>query len=437
MHVSAREAALTALLRIEEEGAYSDRVLAQLSPQQLPEERERAFVSELVRGVVRRQKYLDWLIDRLYRGDTRKIPADVRILLRTAFYQLIFLKTPPFAAVNECVELIKKRRRFEWSGTANAILRHYLRSPDVPLPPVDSPVEHLAVKYSHPEWLVERWLKQFGREATEALCLADNQTPPLSVRINPLMNSIEEFCRLLQTEGATFERSRVSGFVRILSIDENLRRRLLAEGRMTVQDESAGLVGLLALPVSAEVIADLCAAPGGKATHLAELVPQTLVIAGDRHPRRAALIVDAQKRLQLNNLAVITADAARFPLRRADMVLLDAPCSGLGVLRRKPDIRWRRRPEDIEQLTELQRSLILRAAALTAPGGCLIYSTCTLEREENEEIIEFLLKREPFSIERPDGQHIPEDMVTEDGMVRTFPHLHDMDGAFAVKLKRR
>jgi 16S rRNA (cytosine967-C5)-methyltransferase len=436
---SARSLAHQALLRIETEGAYSDIVLSHLMDHSPLDERDRAFVSELVRGVIRWKKYLDWMVSCLFKGDLEKMPTDVRLLLWQAFYQIVIIKTPPFAAVNECIRLIKERRHYAWSGVANGILRTFLRNPQaVQLPDeVTSPIEYLAVKASHPEWMVARWIEQFGKEATQRLCEANNSVPLLSVRCNTGKNSFDDFCRLLDKEGADYKRSQVPGFVRINSMKETVRRRLLEDGLMTVQDESAGLVGLLCAPENGRVIVDLCAAPGGKSTHLAEQAPSSVVISGDIHRRRANLIVAAKTRLGQSNLHVVVADADFFPVKQADLVLLDAPCSGLGVLRRKPEIRWKRQPSDILKLAERQKKMIRRAAELVAPGGFLLYSTCTLEREENEAVIDDFIAHSNFALTAVDEQKIPAAFITADGMLRTFPHLHGMDGAFAVKLKKR
>jgi len=436
---SARSLAHQALLRIEKEGAYSDIVLSHLMEHSPLDERDRAFVSELVRGTIRWKKYLDWIVSRLFKGDLEKMPTDVRLLLWQALYQIVIIKTPAFAAVNECVQQIKERRLHAWTGVANGILRTYLRAPlAVQLPDeATSPIEHLAVKTSHPEWMVARWIKQFGMMESQKLCEANNTVPLLSVRCNTGKISLNEFCRLLEKEGTDFERSLVPGFIRISSLKEVARRRFLDDGLMTVQDESAGLVGLLCAPENGRVIVDLCAAPGGKSTHLSEQAPTSVVVSGDIHRRRANLIVAAKKRLGRTNLQVLVADADFFPIKEADVVLLDAPCSGLGVLRRKPEIRWKRQLNDIDNLAEQQKKMIRRAAELVAPGGYLVYSTCTLEREENEEVVNDLLAHSNFVVAAADEQKIPAAFITAEGTVRTFPHLHGMDGAFAVKLKKR
>lgn len=436
---SARSLAHQALLRIEKEGAYSDIVLSHLMEHSPLDERDRAFVSELVRGTIRWKKYLDWIVSQLFKGDLEKMPTDVRLLLWQALYQIVIIKTPAFAAVNECVQQIKERRHHAWTSVANGILRTYLRAPQaVQLPDeVTSPIEYLAVKTSHPEWMVARWIKQFGIVETQKLCEANNTIPLLSVRCNIGKISLNEFYRLLEKEGTDFERSLVPGFVRINSMKEVARRRFLCDGLMTVQDESAGLVGLLCAPENDRVIVDLCAAPGGKSTHLAEQAPTSVVVSGDIHRRRANLIVAAKKRLGQMNLQVLVADADLFPIKHADVILLDAPCSGLGVLRRKPEIRWKRQLHDIEKLAEQQKKMIRRAAELVVPGGYLVYSTCTLELEENEEVVHDLIAHSNFAVTAADEQAIPAVFITAEGMVRTFPHLHGMDGAFAVKLKKR
>lgn len=429
---------MEALLRIERDGGYSDIVLTQTLARSTLSERDRAFVNELVRGVVRWKSFLEHLIASTFHGDPAVIPLEVNLLLKAAFYQIHFMRTPAFAAVNECIEALKARKMYAWTGVANGMLRGYLRrAQSIVLPDEKaSPAAHLAVKHAHPEWMVARWLQRYGFSETARLCEANNQIPALSVRINRRRISIEAFHQRLLNCGASFQVGTLEGFVRIEDIPDTERRRLLQEGLMTIQDESAGWIGRLAAGAGS-IIYDLCAAPGGKATQLAEENPAALIVAGDNKRHRARLIQEATQRLGLLNIRLLVADAMQPPLRPAPVVLLDAPCSGLGVIRKKPDIKWKRSPEDIPHLSELQKRLILRAADLTAVGGYLIYSTCTLEPEENEEIVDFLLQNRDFMLIPAANAGIPNEFVTPEGYFRTFPHLHAMDGAFAAKLIKR
>jgi 16S rRNA (cytosine967-C5)-methyltransferase len=341
--------------------------------------------------------------------------------------------------VNEYVRLAKELQRHAWTGVVNGLLRNYIRrAGTLSLPdPVTHPIEHIALATSHPHWLVSRWQHQFGSEITQQMCEANNLPPVLSARVNQTQISVDDFCIALDRQQTRYERSCLSGFVRILDIQDGQRRALLAEGKMTIQDESAGLATFLAEPRSGDIIVDLCAAPGGKTTHLAETAPECVVISGDIHRRRTGLIRTAKERLRLGNIHIVTADALDFPIVRADVVLLDAPCSGLGLLRKKPDIRWQRREQDIVELKSLQNKMLHRAADYVAPGGRLIYSTCTVDQEENEQMVFDFCEKSDFMIAPADQTQIPPEFITLDGFVRTWPHLHNMDGAFAAKLIKR
>lgn len=438
---SARFLAWSALERIERDAAYSDIVLSHLYDQSELSIRDRAFVSELVRGTLRWKKRLDWVVDQLFSGKAQQLPAPVRWLLWLGLYQLEYMRTPEFAAVNESVKVARRLKLHRWTGVINGILRNFVRNhtrlrfPDVK----NEPVAWLAVTESHPEWLVQRWIEQFGFENATALCRANNRAPDLSVRPNRLRWTEEQFVTQLHAHKVQFCRAEIPGFYRIQKIDFSYRERLLRDGLITIQDASAGLAVLLASPKSGQLIVDLCAAPGGKSMFAAELINnQGLVISGDKNSSRAGLIQKAAARLQHGSIHAVVADAQHFPAKQADVVLLDAPCSGLGVLRKKPDLRWRKNESDIFHLQKLQAEMIRQAGLLVKAGGSLVYSTCSIDRDENEiPVIEFLKNNENFEIQNPDEQTISPEFVTNDGFVRTWPHKHHMDGSFAAKLIKR
>jgi len=437
----ARAKAYAALQRVEQEGAYADIILGRLSADDVLQPNDRALINELVRGTIRWKKKLDWIVDQLWQGDKKRMPAPIRWILWLGLYQLLFLdKVPDFAAVNESVELAKRHVGKKSASVVNGILRSYLRAPEAITYPDErkNPVLALAVTKSHPEWLIRRWVERFGFDRTALLCDANNSAPLVTIRHNPRRSTFAEFENLLKKEKVAFLRSTIPGFVRISEMSSSVREELLALGIMTIQDESAGLVGLLANPQAGETIFDVCAAPGGKCTHLAELSgDQAIVIASDSNASRVNLIRSAKQRLQINSVQIVVADARYFPAHCADTVVLDAPCSGLGVLRKKPDLRWRRRPEQILELSTLQTELLQKASSLVKKGGILIYSTCTTEPEENERVIDAFLKQNAqFTLisEFPDA--IPRNVITAEGFVRTWPHIHRMDGSFAVKMVR-
>lgn len=438
---AARFLAWSALERIERDAAYSDIVLAHLFDRSELSVRDRAFVSELVRGTLRWKKRLDWIVDQLFSGKPQQLPAQVRWLLWLGLYQLEYMRTPEFAAVNESVKMARRLKLHRWTGVINGILRNFVRHHStVTFPDRGSePVAWLAITESFPEWLVQRWIKQFGFETAVALCRANNAAPDLSVRPNRLRISEEKFVANMEAHHVQFRRAEIPGFFSIQKIELGFRDQLLHDGLMTIQDASAGIPVLLAGPKPGRIIFDLCAAPGGKSMFAAELIEnQGLVISGDKNRSRAGLIQKAARRLEHDSIHAVVADALHFPAKQADIVLLDAPCSGLGVLRKKPDMRWRKSESDILGLHKLQVAMIHQAAQLVKTGGSLVYSTCSIDHDENEAVVdEFLRSDKSFEIQNPDEQHISPVFVTNDGFVRTWPHRHHMDGSFAAKLLKR
>lgn len=407
---------------------------------ELPE-RDRGFVTELVRGTVRWKKRLDWIVDQLFSGKKDQLPPPVRWLLWQALYQINFMKVPAFAAVNESIKIARSQKQHRWLGVMNGILRTFVRQPEaIKFPdPVRDPVLFLAVTESFPEWIVDRWINLFGQDETRVLCHANNVSPVLSVRVNQHKISMPDFADMLNQYDVLFQVSAVPGFYRITSISYDVRSRLLEQGLMTIQDESAGLPGLIAQAQPGQTIADLCAAPGGKSTHLAELMhDQGCVLSCDIKKQRVQLLRNSVQRLQLTSVFPVVADARRAPIHQADIVVLDAPCSGLGVLRKKPDVRWKKQLQDIFELQAIQQDLIESAGSLVRANGILIYSTCTVDPQENERIVEkFLCNNPDFEIVNAHTQKIPAAFVTPHGFVRTWPHKHDMDGSFAAKMIKR
>ncbi len=438
---SPRQIAHTVISRIEGEGAFTDIVLSHALQNEQLIEKDRAFINELVRGVIRRKLYLDWIVRQLFSGKQKDMPEAVRWLLWMGLYQIEFLHVPEFAAVNESVRLCTSLKQFRWKGVVNGILRSYIRNADsITFPnPEKEPVLYLSVTTSHPIWLIERWISAFGFEETHKLCLANNLAPGLAVRPNTLRLSFVDFCKLLESESVQFEKSLVPGFIRIVEISGQVREGLLNDGLMIVQDESAGLVGLLTNPQPGETILDLCAAPGGKSTHVAALSSDSCkIVSGDVNIKRIRLLQKNAVKLGFHHIHTVAGDAQHFPAAPADVVILDAPCSGLGVLQKKPDIRWKRQPQDIVELSQLQYDMINAAAKLVRPNGRLIYSTCTIEPEENERIIErFLQTHSEFFVEPASAVSIAKQFTTDTGFIRTFPHRHRMDGSFAARLIKR
>jgi 16S rRNA (cytosine967-C5)-methyltransferase len=446
----ARLLALRVLERVERDGAYADVLLrAQLGRSDLPAA-DRAFATELVHGTLRWRGRLDFLLAQVLDRDLGKLEPLVASALRLGAYQIALGggRIPPQVAVDESVRCVRAAGAERATGLVNAVLRRLAAEhATIALPDLErDPLGHLTHALSLPAWLAGRWLELFGAQEAAALARASNEIPPLVVRGNRLRAPREALLAELRER---FAEARPCRFARdgiVLGRRGNpaLDPAFLA-GRITVQDEASQLVVALLDPRPGERVLDACAAPGGKATAIAErLAGEGEVLALDRNARRLDLVRREARRLGLENLRCAAREATR-PLvdlaseRPFDRALVDAPCSGLGALRRNPDTRWRVGPADPQRLAETQRAILRQAAAVLRPGGVLVYSTCTLLPEENEDVVSaFLAEATDFARAGPEAT--PEKarpLVGSDGCLRTFPHRHDADGFFAARLERR
>ena len=437
-----RGVAVRLLNRVERSDSYLDRVLdAELRSPEL-NDLDKGLLTELVHGVLRWQNKLDWVLNGFSHGNFQKSEVNIKNTLRVALYQILFLdRIPHAAAVNEAVELIKRVRGEKVGGLVNAVLRNIIRNlggirfPD----PNEDYVQYLSVMYSHPHWMVKRWVKRFGPEDTQKLLVANNERPSLSLRINKLKAQPGEFLTMLDQQHIQYTGSaHIDFFVRVKSLTRIGQMELFRRGFFTIQDESAVLPCLMLAPQPGERVIDLCAAPGGKTTAMAEMMRnEGEVVAIDKYEMKLSFIKAACDRLGLHNVKLLAVDASTLDSEQADKVLLDTPCSGLGVLAKKPDIKWKRDITDIIKLARMQKGLMENAARLVKPGGVLVYSTCTMEPEENIEVVmHFLAKHPEFTVENANS-YASHALVNTDGYVETFPHHHGMDGSFAVRLKKK
>jgi len=402
---------------------------------------DRAFIFEIIQGTLRWQKKLEWIVAQFNQGAYQKSPLAIRNILESSLYQILYMdKTPDYAVVNEAVRIAKNLKGEFWARRVNGILRNIIRElPNLPTPDtIREPVEALSVNFSHPEWLVQRWIDQFGVAETTQLCAANNAKPHLSLRVNTIKTTADELLDILRRDQIPVKKSLVDpDFLQAESFPALKENAYFQNGFFSIQDESAGLVARLLAPKPGDVILDLCAAPGGKATHLAELTrDRARVLAVDRVPQRLNLVRENISRLGLQRVWPVLGDATRFSAKGSTKILLDVPCSGLGVLAKRADLRWQRQLSDIQQLSQLQLQILRHAANLISPGGVIVYSTCTIEATENEQVVEaFLRENTNFRLDDPTS-FVGGQFVTGGKCLQTFPHIHRIDGSFAARLVR-
>ncbi len=439
----ARGAALAALQKIEE-GKFLGEALAESDRRTGEDDRELRLARRIVRGTLKSRGHLDWILGRLLkRGGPGDLDPRIRNILRIGLFQILHLSSiPSHASVNETVRLARAIGGDPASRLVNAILRRVLRE-GVPegIPSIeDDPVRHLAISESFPEWLVSRWIRRLGVERTRSRLEAANRPSPLSLRLLDL-DKIDEVIDRIALKNNKIARSAIDRHtLRIEGAPSPLTIEPFVEGLMIVQDEGASLAVSLAEPVAPGSSAiDICAAPGGKGLAIASLIGRAgRFIACDRSPRRLKRFRENRDRLGLDWVDMIAADGRAVPFTgRFDLVLLDAPCSGLGTMARHADLRWRVEEDDIQRLGDLSVELLSAAADRVEPGGVLLYSTCTTEPEENEgALARFLESDGRFQVERPAGSY-PRGSIAEDGTLHLTPEDHGCDGTFAARLRRR
>jgi 16S rRNA (cytosine967-C5)-methyltransferase len=429
------------LTRVEKRDSYLDKLLENEFRSDELNEKDKRLLNEISNGVMRNRSKIDWVLKKFYKGDFLKINLMIKNSLRVALYQILFLnKIPNYAIVNEAVNGVKNFISEKQSRLVNAILRNILRQIDqleFPTPETDE-IAYLSIFYSHPEWIVKRWVTRFGYEETEKLLISNNQTRDLSIRINSLKTSREKVEIDLLSKKTRFERSPyLENFLQIKNFGSLKSLDLLREGNIYIQDVSAGLSVKLLDPQKNERIIDLCAAPGGKLGYISELMESTgELIAVDIFEMRLRVLEENCKRLGINNVTTILHDARTIKLEPANRILIDAPCSGLGTLSKKPDIKWKQALDHIYKLNQVQLEILTNASKLVILGGILVYSTCTIENEENYNIVQkFLTANNNFILENA-SQFVPVEVTDENGCVQTFPHKHSIDGSFAARLKR-
>ena len=434
--------AVKALSDINRNGAYANITLQDYISKHNLADLDRRVFTELVYGVVRRRNYLDAIIVHFTKRSLKKLSSMVVEILRLGIYQIIYMdKVPESAAVNESVKLAKKLTR-GLSGFVNAILRSVIREQDsIGVEDLASnDIEVISFIYNIPLWLIDLWMGEFGRDKTEDLCAWFNQQPKLTARINTILIDIPQCLTLLKEQG--WDVSQDSNYKDIIYINSHRgsleKSDAVIKGYITFMDKASMLVARLVNPQPGERVLDCCAAPGGKSMYMAALMDNTgSLMSCDIHEHKIALMESNAQRLGISIVQTKVQDATDLPSAWKsyfDRVLVDVPCSGLGILQKKLDMRWRKDESTLSELPPLQLAILERAAMTVKEKGYLVYSTCTLNYKENEDVVEaFLQKHKEFSIV-PVGTDFP--LKSNNGMITTYPPIDDMDGFFMVKMQR-
>ncbi|WP_195572965.1 16S rRNA (cytosine(967)-C(5))-methyltransferase RsmB [Paenibacillus sp. 1001270B_150601_E10] len=448
---SAREVALDVLVQVDKEQAYSNLQLNEALKEARLERVDAGLATELVYGTIQRLSTLDGVLEQKVNKGIRKLKPWMRNLLRMSLYQLHYLdRIPDHAVVNEAVTIAKRRGQQAMAGFVNGVLRAVMREPELWEAKKDmSPAERIAWEHSHPVWLVQEWIKEYGAEETESICEANNEPPHTSVRVNPLRSKRDVIMEEMKAQGIFVKPSDLSkdGIVGIGT--GNLAfSSWYKDGKISMQDESSMLVVEAVRPEPGMRVLDCCAAPGGKSMHIAERMGNHgEVMSNDLHAHKMALIQDQAGRLGLSAIQTMNVDASKLgshlEAQSFDVVLLDAPCSGFGVIRRKPDLKWRKTAQDVHDIAKLQHELIREAAKLVRPGGRLVYSTCTIEPKENGEVVkQFIKKHSEWRLDDSWKAALPQDKLSmalkrsDEGMLQVLPHDADSDGFFIACLEK-
>jgi 16S rRNA (cytosine967-C5)-methyltransferase len=449
MIAPARKAAYKTLLAIAETPTDLPSALA-VNRTELRDDRDQALATEIATGTLRWQLSLDHIIEHLAGRPLRKLDGEILIILRMSLYQLLHLdRVPAAAVVDDAVKLSRAARKPSASGFVNATLRSALRRRGhLPLPPRpedrssrEADLAYLSITHSHPEWLAARWLDRHGFAAAEQWVRFSNIAPHMTLRVNRLRSTVEEAAHALSREGVSTEPTRFAPDGLTVVSGNPFRSQM--KGLFMAQDEASQLVPLLVGARPGECVLDLCASPGGKTIALAsEMADSGTIVASDVRYRRIRLLRDTIRTSGAKHVHLVHVDSGgALPFRAVfDRILIDAPCSGLGTIRRDPDIRWSRHESDLTLFAQRQELLLHRAAEVVKPGGTLVYATCSSEPEENEGVIDSFVSRqqdfEPLDLRLSVGETLAP-LIDARGMFRTLPFIHGLEAFFAAALKRR
>jgi 16S rRNA (cytosine967-C5)-methyltransferase len=442
-----RNSILEILIRIEKDTGYSHLLIDQeIRSRNIPL-KDQGLLTEIVYGTLQHKIRLDYYLEHFI-DKKKKLDLWVRVLLRMSLYQMVFLdRIPDHAIIHEAVEIAKSRGHKGISSLVNGVLRTAQRKGVPSIDQIEDNTKRLAVETSHPDWLVRRWIKAYGYETTAEMCRANTAHKPLSVRVQPIKISREEAIHKLTEQGYQVRTSSFSGQGIIIDKGNILHSDLFKQGFVTIQDQSSMLVAEM-LKVSPEMqVLDACSAPGGKVTHIAEKMENKGSIhAYDLHKKKIKLIDRKAGDLQLNIINAEARDARKLQevhqQESFDRILVDAPCSGLGVIRGKPEIRYHKEENDIRRLADIQLDILEAVAPLLKQNGLLVYSTCTVDKEENEEVVKkFLNNNTDFIIDENFFEELPSMLKTSIGIsdygLQLFPQLFDTDGFYLTRLMKK
>ncbi len=439
--MNAREAAFKILCDIEIEKNYSNMAINKIFKNEKINDKDKGLATELVYGVIENRKYLDFIINKLSKIKVKKMSSFVKIILRMGTYQILFLdKIEDHAAVNETVKLASKYDG-KSKGFVNAILRNEIRQKrTIKYIDIEDPIRRLAVKYSYQQWIVEDWVKNFGIEFAEELLEALNERPDLYVRTNTLKIDRDSLLKEFEKEEIKASKAMLPEEAIMVENFKGIESsRLYKEGLFTVQDISSMLVAKVVAPKEGDMVLDVCSAPGGKSTHMAELMKNTgKIVSRDVFEHKIKVIKASAKRLGITNIEAEEFDAANLDensIEKFDCVLTDVPCSGLGIIRRKPEIKYKAK-EELVDLPKIQSKILENASKYVKINGTLVYSTCTVQDCENIEVVEKFLKENPnYELVPIEGINVDPD-EQEKGYIKIYPNVHGMDGFFIAKMKR-
>jgi 16S rRNA (cytosine967-C5)-methyltransferase len=432
LYQGVRGLAVKVLNRVERSDSYLDKLLDHEMRNSELSGQDKALLFEIVHGVVRWMGRLDWILNGFYKGQFSKAIPNLKNGLRVALYQILFLdKIPDHAAVNEAVEFVK---RLQGQKPAD-LTKNSIRYPD----PKEDLVGYLSAYYSHPSWMVKRWLNRFGQEGVEKLLNSNNEKPYLTLKINPLKVTPDEFSRLLSNVNLRYTQGKyIPEFFKLHNLTNITAWEYFTEGYFYIQDESAGIACRMLDPQPGMKVLDMCAAPGGKTMFIASLMKdEGQLFAIDRYESRIDIMKKNITRMNFKCIIPVVADALEFQDTGFDRVLADVPCSGSGTLSKKPDIKWKRALLDLHNVGKIQYQLLCKAAELVKPGGIVVYSTCSIEPEENFGVVKKFLDEHADFVLLNAADVFPASIVDENGCTQTLPHVHFMDGAFAAKLLRK